>query len=69
MHLHQRQVKNGVGAGDSIVAGFLAGWLEAGDYEKPFGWSSIRKCQCISEHLATKEEIYKVLEQFDEKQL
>ena len=26
------KVKNSVGAGDSMVAGFLAGWLEAGDY-------------------------------------
>ena len=25
-------VKNSVGAGDSMVAGFLAGWLETGDY-------------------------------------
>ena len=26
-------VKNSVGAGDSMVAGFLAGYLEKGDYE------------------------------------
>ena len=26
-------VRNSVGAGDSMVAGFLAGWLESGDYE------------------------------------
>ena len=26
------KVKNSVGAGDSMVAGFLAGWLETGDY-------------------------------------
>lgn len=26
------EVKNSVGAGDSMVAGFLAGWLERGDY-------------------------------------
>lgn len=26
------QVVNSVGAGDSMVAGFLAGWLESGDY-------------------------------------
>ena len=27
-------VVNSVGAGDSMVAGFLAGWLNTGDYEK-----------------------------------
>ena len=26
------EVKNSVGAGDSMVAGFLAGWLNTGDY-------------------------------------
>ena len=26
------KVKNSVGAGDSMVAGFIAGWLERGDY-------------------------------------
>ena len=26
------KVRNSVGAGDSMVAGFLAGWLETGDY-------------------------------------
>ena len=29
------KVKNSVGAGDSMVAGFLAGWLQTGDY----GWA------------------------------
>ena len=26
------RVRNSVGAGDSMVAGFLAGWLQTGDY-------------------------------------
>ena len=30
------KVKNSVGAGDSMVAGFLAGYMENGDYEKAF---------------------------------
>ena len=30
------EVKNAVGAGDSMVAGFLAGWLEKKDYEFAF---------------------------------
>lgn len=29
----QGEVINSVGAGDSMVAGFLAGWLETGDYD------------------------------------
>ena len=63
------KLKNGVGAGDSMVAGFLAGWLEAGDYEKAFRMGvASGSASAFSEHLATKEEIYKVLEQFDEKQ-
>ncbi len=28
------KVRNSVGAGDSMVAGFLAGWLETGDYDR-----------------------------------
>ena len=43
---------NGVGAGDSMVAGFMAGWLEKQDYEHAF-----------SEHLATKAEIEAVYQQ------
>ena len=31
---HRGEVVNSVGAGDSMVAGFLAGWLNTGDYEK-----------------------------------
>ena len=31
------KLKNGVGAGDSMVAGFLAGWKRA-IMKKPFGW-------------------------------
>lgn len=32
----QGKVKNSVGAGDSMVAGFLAGYLNTGSYEKAF---------------------------------
>ena len=37
-------LKNSVGAGDSLVAGFLSGWIEKKDYE--YGRCN-RKCQCI----------------------
>ncbi|MCD8190033.1 MAG: 1-phosphofructokinase [Clostridiales bacterium] len=30
----QGTVRNSVGAGDAMVAGFLAGWLETGDYDR-----------------------------------
>ena len=30
----QQEAKHTVGAGDSMVAGFLAGYLESGDYQK-----------------------------------
>ncbi len=49
---------NGVGAGDSMVAGFIAGWLERGDYRHAFklGVAS-GSASAFSELLATKEEI------------
>ena len=49
---------NGVGAGDSMVAGFIAGWLERGDYQHAFklGVAS-GSASAFSELLATKEEI------------
>lgn len=52
------EVKNEVGAGDSMVAGFLAGYIETGDFEK-----SLRIGICagsasaFSEELAKKEEL------------
>ena len=53
---------NGVGAGDSMVAGFVAGYMENGDLTHAFkmGLSS-GSASAFSEYLATKEEILKVL--------
>ena len=49
---------NGVGAGDSLVAGFMAGWLEKQDYEHAFCMGvSAGSASAFSEHLATKAEI------------
>ena len=49
---------NGVGAGDSMVAGFMAGWLEKQDYEHAFCMGvSAGSASAFSEHLATKAEI------------
>ena len=49
---------NAVGSGDSMVAGFLAGWTEKKDYEHAFRMGiSAGSASAFSELLATKEEI------------
>lgn len=55
---------NGVGAGDSMVAGFMAGYMEKEDYEYAFHMGlAAGSASAFSEHLATKEEILKVYDQ------
>lgn len=55
---------NGVGAGDSMVAGFMAGWMEKEDYEYAFHMGiAAGSASAFSEHLATKEEIEIVYQQ------
>lgn len=58
------ELKNGVGAGDSMVAGFLAGWLKTNSYEDAF-YTGIAagSASAFSEYLATKEEIDKIYSQ------
>lgn len=52
---------NGVGAGDSMVAGFMAGWMEKQDYRYAFHMGiAAGSASAFSENLATKEEIQKV---------
>lgn len=54
----QGKVVNAVGAGDSMVAGFLAGWLLKADYEYAFRMGlAAGSASAFSEKLATKEEI------------
>ncbi len=49
---------NGVGAGDSMVAGFIAGWMERKDYGHAFTMGvAAGSASAFSEQLATKEEI------------
>ena len=51
-------VVNSVGAGDSMVAGFLAGLLRFQDYEKAFKMGiAAGSASTFSENLATKDEI------------
>lgn len=52
------KVVNAVGAGDSMVAGFLAGYLEQQDYQYAFHMGlAAGSASAFSEKLATKEEI------------
>ena len=53
---------NAVGAGDSMVAGFLAGWEESKDYAKAMKMAvAAGSASAFSEFLATKQEIEKLL--------
>lgn len=58
-------VVNSVGAGDSMVAGFLAGFLETGDYEKAFCMGMCAgSASAFSKYLATRKEVEKLMEEF-----
>lgn len=55
---------NAVGAGDSMVAGFLAGWLQKKDYEHAFCMGiATGSASAFSEYLATREEAEAVYQQ------
>lgn len=55
------ELKNAVGAGDSMVAGFLAGWMEQQDYKHAFKMGvASGSASAFSEYLAKREEIQKV---------
>ena len=61
VHMHEApkgKVLNSVGAGDSMVAGFLAGWMDKRDYEHAFrlGIAS-GSASAFSQGLADKETI------------
>jgi 1-phosphofructokinase len=57
---------NGVGAGDSMVAGFMAGWMEKKDYKHAFHMGiAAGSASAFSENLATKEEISSVYRQME----
>lgn len=56
------ELKNSVGAGDSMVAGFLYGWLLNKDYEKAFQYGvGTGSASAFSENLATKEEVENIV--------
>ena len=55
---------NAVGAGDSMVAGFLAGWMEQKDYEHAFHMGiAAGSASAFSELLATREEVMTIYRQ------
>lgn len=55
---------NGVGAGDSMVAGFLAGWKEKQDYGHAFCMGvAAGSASAFSEFLATREEVEAIYNQ------
>lgn len=57
---------NAVGAGDSMVAGFLTGWEEKGDYEHAFRMGiAAGSASAFSELLATREEVMDVYGRLD----
>ena len=57
-------VRNSVGAGDSMVAGFLAGCEKGYDYALRLG-TAAGGATAFSEGLAQKENIYELLKQLE----
>lgn len=54
---------NSVGAGDSMVAGFVTGYLDFGTYKDAFKWGVCTgSASAFSEELATKQEVLALLE-------
>ena len=61
------KVVNSVGSGDSMVAGFLAGFITYQDYEKALKMGiAAGSASAFSENLATKEEIFYELAKIEE---
>lgn len=63
-------VKNSVGAGDSMVAGFIAGYEKTGDYEQAFYTGLCTgSASAFSDELATKDAVNKLLDSFGKSQI
>ena len=62
----QGKVVNTVGAGDSLVAGFIAEYLDSRDIKKAFKQGiATGSASAFSEYLATKEEVLALLNKMD----
>ena len=63
----QGKVVNSVGAGDSMVAGFLVAWLDSGDYETALRWGiAAGSATAFSLGLADRAAVETLLEQMDQ---
>ncbi|MGN0151966.1 MAG: 1-phosphofructokinase [Wujia sp.] len=59
------EVRNSVGAGDAMLAGFLAGYIENGDFDRAFKMGICAgSASAFSEEMATKSEIMDLLMDF-----
>lgn len=59
------KVVNSVGAGDSMVAGFLAGYIKTGDYEEALILgTACGGATAFNDGLATRKDIEEILKQF-----
>ena len=57
-------VRNSVGAGDSMVGGFVAGWLKTGSFRASLQWGiAAGSASAFCEGLATGEEIRRLYEE------
>ena len=57
-------VRNSVGAGDSMVGGFVAGWLQTGSFHAALQWGiAAGSASAFCEGLATGEEIRRLYEE------
>ena len=64
------KVRNSVGAGDSMVAGFVYGYLTERSYEKAFYYGVCTgSASAFSENLATKQEIETVYQSIIEEEI
>lgn len=65
MGVPRGKVRNSVGAGDSMVAGFLAGWLKTGDYAAAHRMGAAAgSATAFSDGLATESEVLALLDSF-----
>lgn len=63
-------VKNSVGAGDSSVAGFIAGWLQKKDFDYAFSMAmATGGASAASDYLTTKQEVEESLKRVDLKHI
>lgn len=66
----QGKLVNSVGAGDSMAAGFMAGWLEKQDYRHAFHMGvAAGSASAFSEYLARGEEIRALYEKVESRRL